>query len=458
MDDKKVIKRRLLYLTIPIFIDSLLAILLGMMDTVMLSKYADNAVASVGVVNQVFNMVILVFQVTTLGTSVLCAQYYGAGKKEKLIQIVGVSLFFNLLLGLLLSFILYFRGEFLLRMMHLAPELMDDGLRYLRVVGGFAFIQSLSLTIAAVLRSTNKAKYPMFVTLVVNVVNAVGNYALIFGNFGLPEMGAEGAAVATTVSRAIALIILLVILVRTILPHFPRHLFFPFPFAELRKMLGIGMPAAGEQISYSLSQVVVTMFTNLIAIEAVVTRTYAMNIVMFSYLFALSISFGNSILIGQLIGEDRKEAAYQICLDSLKRALMITAVISGLIAASGAIIYGLLTDNQEIIRVGVIILCIDFVLEFGRTVNMMLVNALRSAGDARFPVMLGLFSMWVFATGLSWILGISMGYGLIGMWIAFTIDENFRAVILLKRWKSKKWMARDLLGEQQEAMTEATAS
>ncbi|MEG2947328.1 MAG: MATE family efflux transporter, partial [Bacteroidales bacterium] len=260
----------------------------------------------------VFNMVILVFQVTTLGTSVLCAQYYGAGKREKLVQIIGVSLIFNLLLGLLLSVLLFFNGEFLLRMMHLAPELMDYGVRYLRIIGGFAFVQSLSLTIAAVLRSANLAKFPMFVTLVVNILNAVGNYALIFGNFGLPEMGAEGAAWATSVSRVIALVILIVLLMRTILPRIPRKLLFPFPLGELRKMLGIGMPAAGEQISYSLSQVVVTMFTNLIAVEAVVTRTYAMNIVMFSYLFALAISFGNSILVGQLIGEGRKEDAYHI--------------------------------------------------------------------------------------------------------------------------------------------------
>lgn len=449
MDDKKVIRRRLLYLTVPIFIDSLLAMMLGMMDTVMLSKYADNAVAAVGVVNQVFNMVILVFQVTTLGTSVLCAQYYGAGKREKLVQIIGVSLIFNLLLGLLLSILLFFNGEFLLRMMHLAPELMDDGVRYLRIIGGFAFVQSLSLTIAAVLRSANLAKFPMFVTLVVNILNAVGNYALIFGNFGLPEMGAEGAAWVTSVSRVIALAILIVLLVRTIVPHIPRKLLFPFPFGELRKMLGIGMPAAGEQISYSLSQVVVTMFTNLIAVEAVVTRTYAMNIVMFSYLFALAISFGNSILVGQLIGEGRKEDAYHICLDSLKTAMVITAIISGLVAAFGSLIFGLLTNNESIIRVGVVILLVDFVLEFGRTVNMTMVNALRSAGDAKFPVMLGLFSMWVFATGLSWVLGISLGYGLVGMWVAFMIDENFRAVILLKRWRGKKWMERNLIETDQ---------
>ena len=143
------------------------------------------------------------------------------------------------------------------------------------------------------------------------------------------------------------------------------------------------MPAAGEQMSYSLSQVVVTMFINMISIEAVTTRTYVMNIVMFTYLFALSVSLGNSILVGQLIGENRKEDAFRICLDSLKGALFITGIIAGAIAAGGMILLGLLTENQRIIELGAIILLIDFLLEFGRCVNMMMVNALRSTGDAK---------------------------------------------------------------------------
>ena len=126
----------------------------------------------------------------------------------------------------------------------------------------------------------------------------------------------------------------------------------------------------------------------------------------------------------------------------------ITGVIAGVIAAFGTILLGLLTNNPAIIRLGAIILCIDFVLEFGRSVNMMMVNALRSTGDAVFPTILGLFSMWGFAVGVSYILGIWMGYGLIGMWIAFTLDECFRAVILLRRWKSRKWMERDLIANE----------
>ncbi len=454
MSDKTVIRRRLLHLTFPIFIETLLIVLLGTMDTIMLSRFSDNAVASVGVVNQVFNMIIIVFQVTTLGTTVLCSQYIGASQKEKFTQVIGISLLFNLLLGLFISLLLYFKSELFLQWMHLPPELMDDGVRYMRIVGGFAFVQSISLTISAVLRSANLGKYSMYVTLIINVLNAAGNYLLIFGNHGFPVLGAKGAAIATTASRVIATILLLILLYKHLMPRIPRHLFFPFPFSELKKLLRIGMPAAGEQMSYSLSQVVVTMFINMISIEAVTTRTYVMNIVMFTYLFALSVSLGNSILVGQLIGENRKEDAFRICLDSLKGALFITGIIAGAIAAGGMILLGLLTENQRIIELGAIILLIDFLLEFGRCVNMMMVNALRSTGDANFPVLLGLFSMWLIATGLSWIFGIWWGWGLIGMWIAFTLDECFRAVILVKRWKSKKWMAKNLITPTGQPLTE----
>ena len=149
------------------------------MDTIMLSRFSDNAVASVGVVNQVFNMIIIVFQVTTLGTTVLCSQYIGASQKEKFTQVIGISLLFNLLLGLFISLLLYFKSELFLQWMHLPPELMDDGVRYMRIVGGFAFVQSISLTISAVLRRANLGKYAMYVILLINVLNAAGNHILI---------------------------------------------------------------------------------------------------------------------------------------------------------------------------------------------------------------------------------------------------------------------------------------
>lgn len=179
--------------------------MLGAVDTFMLSRHSDNSVAAVGVVNQLMNLIFLLFEVISLGTSILCSQYIGAGRRDKVIQVVGISLIFNLISGLLLSLGLYFFAEDLLLMMGLRPDLMSEGLPYMRIVGGFAFLQALSLTLSAALRSADKAKYPMYVSIVVNILNIIGNYMLIFGKFGMPALGTQGAAISTSFCRLVSM-------------------------------------------------------------------------------------------------------------------------------------------------------------------------------------------------------------------------------------------------------------
>ena len=166
--------------------------MLGAVDTIMLSQYSDESVAAVGVVNQIVMFAFLVFEVINIGTSVLCSQYLGAKMQKNMIQVVGVSLLLNLVVGVLISIILHFGATTLLGWMGLRPELLKYGIGYMEIVGAFAFFQAISLTISASLRSANKAIYPMLVTVLVNIMNIVGNYSLIFGKFGMPALGAEG--------------------------------------------------------------------------------------------------------------------------------------------------------------------------------------------------------------------------------------------------------------------------
>lgn len=268
--------------------------MLGAVDTVMLSQYSDNSVAAVGVVNQLIMFAFLIFEVINIGTSVLCSQYLGARMHKNMVQVVGVSLILNLVFGLFVSAILHYGATSLLSMMGLRPELMEYGVSYMKIVGVFAFFQAISLTISASLRSANKAVYPMMVTVVVNILNIIGNYSLIFGKFGMPALGVEGAAISTAFARGVSMVILFVILFRKHIPRFPLSYFCPFPFVELKNLLKIGVPSAGENMSYSFSQVVLTYFINMLGNEALATRTYVVNIVMFVYLFAIAMAQGGA--------------------------------------------------------------------------------------------------------------------------------------------------------------------
>ena len=436
------LKRQLRFLTVPVFIEIALVMLLGAVDTVMLSRYSDNSVAAVGLDNQLISLVFLVYQFFSMGAAILCAQYIGAGLRKRLVQVVGMALMINLLLGLTVSALLFFYAEQILQLMGLRPELMDDGLVYLRLTGALSFFQALSLTFSASLRSADKVVYPMVVTGIVNVVNIIGNYALIFGRWGCPQMGVEGAALATAASRAVAMVLLAAIHFKVHIPRFPLKYFRPIPWQELKNLLYIGIPAMSENISYSLSQVVITYFINQISNEALATRTYCYNMIMFVYLFCISITQGGDILVGHLVGQRRHQAAYILGNYFFRWSMIITLTGSAILALSGRSLLNAFTDNQEIIAMGVWVLAIDWFLEIGRTSNIFAGSTLRATGDTIYPFVVGVIFQWSIAVGLSYVIGIPLGYGLVGMWIGFALDENIRGIILVRRWRSGKWRSK----------------
>ena len=441
------LKRQLKLLTVPVFIEMALVMMLGAVDTVMLSRYSDNSVAAVGLDNQLISLVFLVYQFFSMGAAILCAQYIGAGLRKRLVQVVGMALTVNLMLGLTVSALLFLYAEQLLQLMGLRPELMDDGLVYLRLTGALSFFQALSLTFSASLRSADKVVYPMVVTGIVNVVNILGNYALIFGHWGCPQLGVEGAAIATAASRAIATLLLAVIHFKVHIPRFPLHYFRPIPWQELKNLLHIGIPAMSENISYSLSQVVITFFINQISNEALAARTYCHNMIMFVYLFCISITQGGDILVGHLVGQRRHQAAYVLGNYFFRWSMVITVTGSILLALTGRSILSAFTDNTEIITMGVWVLVIDVFLEVGRTANIFAVGTLRATGDAVYPVIIGIIFQWSIAVGLSYVIGIPLGYGLVGMWVGFALDENIRGIILMRRWRSGKWKTKGFVKE-----------
>lgn len=337
----------------------------------MLSRHSDSSVAAVGVVNQIIMLTFLIFEVINLGTSVLCSQYLGARLQKKVVQVVGVSILVNIVIGVSVSLFLFSCAGPILRLMGLTPELMTDGMDYMRIVGAFAFFQAISLTLSASLRSANKAIYPMLVTVVVNILNIIGNYSLIFGRFGFPELGVEGAAISTAFSRGVSMVLLFIILFRKHIHRFPVAYFRPFPWPELKNLMKVGLPSAGEQLSYSSSQVVITFSSICWASKhwpPVPTAS------------TLSCSPTSSALpwhkeapSASVISSERENLMLPSLMGKyvMKKSVMITVILSTVLAVFGNTIFHWLTSNEEIIRLGTTILIIDVILEIGRPINIL---------------------------------------------------------------------------------------
>lgn len=426
-------------ITWPIFIETLLFMMLGSVDTFMLSHYSDNAVAAVGIANQLLSMVNLMFGIVTGGTAIIVAQYLGAGDKKMASKATAVAITFNLCFGLVLSLGMGLAGRKLLTLMNIRPELMEYSVQFMSIVGGFMFIQAVMMTITAVVRSNGYTKISMYVTLGMNALNLIGDYCFIFGPFGLPVLGVRGVAISTTVSKFLGLIVMMVILIKVVDKKFTFKNLRPFPTEILVNLLKIGIPTAGEQLSYNFSQIVITYFINMLSNEALTTKSYVQNIAMFAYLFSIAVGQGTQIVVGHLVGKGQKESAYSQCIKSLKMALIVSISISLLFALTGKSLLTIFTANKNIITIGGAILIVDLFLEPGRATNLVVINCLRAAGDVKFPVYMGVLSMWGVSVTLSYFFGIVLGYGIVGMWVAFAMDEWLRAIIMTVRWKGRKW-------------------
>ncbi len=436
------LRREVGTLTLPILVETLLVMTLGAVDTFMLSRHSDISVAAVGLANQVLSFCFLIFEVINLGTSVLCSQYLGARLRERMETVVGVSLVANLIFGLTISIALMLWAGPILSAMGLEGEALSEGTGYMRIVGAGAFVQALAMTLSAVLRSNDKPVYPMMVILIVNILNIAGNYAFIFGEFGAPKLGVNGAAISTVTARIIAMSVLFLIVFRTTIRRFPLHIFRRFPTQEFRNLMKIGLPSAGEALSYSCSQLVIAYFITRLGIEALAARTYCVNIIMYCYLFCISIAHAGAIVIGHLVGAGRWEGAYVLGKWLLKVAVGCTLSFSFITALGGTAIMGALTDNPQIIALGTAILWIDVALEVGRPVNILFVNTLQASGDVNYPFYVGLIFMWSIAVVGAYICGVAAGFGILGMWWMFTLDENIRGIVFLRRWNSKRWQHR----------------
>lgn len=436
----KAAKMTLFALTWPIFIEILLHMLMGNADTLMLSQYDDDAVAAVGVSNQIMSVIIVMFGFVATGTTILIAQNIGAKKESRAGQIAVVSIIANVSFGFLLSIILFFFGEHILTAMNLPDELLGTAVIYIKIVGGVSFVQALIMTLSAIVKSHGFTKDAMYVTLGMNVLNVFGNYIFIFGAFGAPVLGVTGVALSTAVSRTLGTIILFVLLYKRVNGDLPwSFLVKKFPKKELRDLLRIGIPSAGEQLSYNSSQMVITYFIATMGTTALTTRVYTLNIMMIAFLFAIAIGQGTQILVGYLIGEKKNEEAYQRCLKSLWIGMSVSTFAASMFAIFSEELLSIFTTNQEIIQLGSVLLIMTVILEPGRAFNLIVINCLRAAGDVKFPVYIGILSMWGVSVTISYTAGIWLGLGLIGIWIALILDEWLRGLLMLHRWKTRKW-------------------
>lgn len=434
-------RKTLTQLFVPICFETLFYMLSGMVDTLMLSSVSDQAVGAVGTANTYISVFIIMFGVISSGMVAVMTQNIGAGRPGIAYQARQLGLTFNAVIGVLMSvFLALFSGS-MLRIVSIAPALMEPAETYLKIVGGACFLNALIPIFSSYLRVFGYTKHSLIGTIIGNVLNIVLNSIFLF----VLDWGVMGVAVATVISRVVNLIIVAAmgaVLIKA--KQSPDRL----PAGRiLGQIIKIGFPSACETALYNIAMTLIVRYMNQMDTDGmnVTARSYAMQIANFSYCVGAALAQANAIMTGWRIGA--KE--YDECNKGTKKAaiygIIAATCFSVTFAATGHFIVHIFTDDVQMINLVVKLLIVDIFLEFGRVTNLVYGQALKTSGDALFPVVMGAIFMYLFAVGGTYFLGIHLGLLAVGAYIAMAADECARAVGMVIRWKSGKWRNKRLV-------------
>ena len=423
----------------PLFIELALHMGIGIIATFMLSHYSDAAVAGVGVANQVLNIFILVFTVSSIGATVLISQNLGAGRIKKARYLARSVFGLNFWFGILVSVIVFLFGEQFLHLFNIQGEVFQYALTFVHVCGISLLFESISLALSAVLRSHGYTKESMFVTIVMDIISIAGNIIAVSGIFGIPITGVTGVSWAIVIARLYAVCALIYLVNNRLNLKLEMGDIFKLSKENIKGLLAIGIPSAGEGLSYQISQLVLTSFIVSLGTASLAARVYILNINMVCYLFTLAIGQGTQLLVARYIGGRQFDRALQRGIRTLKIAMIASALTSILIALTGTSILETFTKDPSIIAIGIPVLWAIVFVEPGRAMNIVIMGSLKSAGDVRFPVIIGMVSMWGVAVTFSYLLGVHYGLGLLGVTLAQGADEWLRGCFALRRWFMKPW-------------------
>ncbi len=442
-------------MSIPIFIELFMQMLVGNIDQIMLSGISEAAVSCIVNANQVIilTMVVMIF----FANAGMVRFTHAIGRKDDTMfeKTFFATHFWMTVYAIFVMIVLVFLGKDILRLFNVSEDILGDAYLYLVIVCFAVIPYGTYLTNSATLRSKGLVSDVMWISIVMNVLNIAGNAILINGWFGAPALGVLGAGLSTMISKIIGSIMVYVRLKTSKIVKFQWKYFKHFPKNTTRRLLHMGIPASIESTSYNVSQIVILAFINIFGNEVVALKGYCSIIANFAYLYSIAMAQSTQIVVGYMIGRGEFEPIKKRVTQSNIICIICSMTVMTIMYIFSDAVFSLFSASDAMKQLGKTILLVEIFLEFGRSVNIVMSRMLTSLGDTMFLMGMGASSQWLIATILAYVFGVHLGWGLVGIWIAMAIDENVRGIVYLIRFGVKKWDKDTIDGKKKKSKVES---
>ena len=431
---------RLFSLTWPLLLELLLGITVGVVGTVLAARASDASGAAFALAHHVFGTLFIVFRIVGAGVGVVITQALGAGRREHADAVARAVLGASSWIGLAAALTAATTAGPLLGLMNAPPDVLPLALPLLVALAPAMLLDAWNASMTAVMRAHLRARDTLAVMVAMQLLHLALMGPLMFGAGPLPALGLPGYALAVVLARVLAIVLHLWLWRRRLNLRPVWADVWRLRRRELAAVARIGLPGAAENIVYRLAYMVSVAVVGGLGAAALATHAYASQVVMVTLLFGLATGLSVEVLVGHLIGAGRLHEAHTLVRRALARGLAVSVTVAALAALAGPWLLRLFTLDEHIIRIATVLLWLTVLLEPGRTFNLVVINALRAAGDARYPVVAGAASMGLVLAGGSWLLGSVCGLGLVGVWLAYIADEWLRGLLMWRRWARLQWV------------------
>jgi putative MATE family efflux protein len=408
---------------------------------IMVGRVGAASVAAVGLSNQITFIATSFYDAIRVGTTTVVARRIGAQEYDKAQATLRQSLVLALLLGLI-SFVLIsgFAGPSL-ELLGAESDVIEQGVPYSYWKGLSLLFEFITMTFTAALRGYGNTRLPMYVGMLVNGVNLLGNYALISGHLGFPALGTQGAGIATAFARFLGMVFIIFL---TVTQESPIRPFYKGSFrpdkSVVTPVLSIGLPASGERLILRIAQLfyiraIAGLGTNAYAAHQIALRIESMSLV-------IGFSFGaaTTTLVSQYLGFGDPKKAEEVVFKCEKLAAIAMGCAGVvLFVAAPNIVRLFIPDNPEVTELGTIVLRIVAVAQPIAGLNHVLSGGLRGAGDTAWVMYITGGSAWLVRLVLTYVLVNNMGLHLPGAWYAMVADLTVRSILFSRRFKSEHW-------------------
>lgn len=431
--------RALMALIIPLIIEQMLAVLVGMADSIMVASVGEAAVSGVSLVDNIMVLLINVFAALGTGGAVVAGQYLGQQRKEKACQAAEQLVWFITICAVVITLVIYACKYWILHGVfgQIEADVMGHADTYLMIVTASIPFIALYNGGAAIFRTMGNSEISMRVSIVMNIINVAGNAILIYGF----HRGTEGVAIPTLVSRMTAAILIMVLLAdrRRAIYVRPSRRYRP-DWAMIRKILGIGVPNGLENSMFQLGKIIVLSLVSAFGTYAIAANAVSNVIASFQVLPGMAIALAVTTVIARCVGAgDYGQVKYYtkklLCITYA--CMVVTNVIIVLVLPLILKAYDLSSQTAEVTTDIVIFYAVCCVLIW--PLAFTIPATFRASGDAKMCMVISVVSMWIFRIIFSYILGKYMGMGVFGVWVAMIIDGVVRSICFIARYFSGKW-------------------